>query len=579
MGEPLHLWTHLERLLSRLEALEAPLIEVWGWPGSGRTALLEALLARHLGAAVGLPHALFAAEDTAREALARAGDCRWLVVSGDAGAHLSAAARWLRPGQRLVVASSRRPQRPLPGAALLGPQELLLTPGEVGSLLYLLTGEAVQPPASQALWEAGDGWYRPLRLAIEATGGQGLENASPELLLDIPPVRFFLRHEVLDPLAERERQQLLAAGDQRPGEDAPSGSATAWRLVDRLGLWVAAADRDRLPRLLSAWLQRERERRGPAAVPIAARFHFSALAADPLDAYDTVGSPTAAHLPQSPAAERTPARRRVAASPLPATPPAPGEPAGYSLLLLGEGVARLRQAGAERDLEWRLRRSFQVLAFLATSPELEATSEEIKEAVWPTEGEQTIERNFHPTLSYLRRTLEAGRRDSLPAPLVHRGGAYRLNPEVDWEIDVHCFDRLVQQGRTLASGGEPTAAAAAWLGAWHLYRGPFLHGHDEDWAVRRRERYQRQHVALLRDLGDLLARLGRGEEAVDAYRALLAEDPLQERVHQAIMRLLAVQGRRDLVRRQYDRLCALLAEELGVEPMPETSQEYHRLMT
>ena len=65
---------------------------------------------------------------------------------------------------------------------------------------------------------------------------------------------------------------------------------------------------------------------------------------------------------------------------------------------------------------------------------------------------------------------------------------------------------------------------------------------------------------------------------MDAYRSVLLEDPLQERVHLAVMRLYAHQGRRDLVRKQYDRLCTLLLEELGVEPMPQTTREYHRLM-
>ena len=90
--------------------------------------------------------------------------------------------------------------------------------------------------------------------------------------------------------------------------------------------------------------------------------------------------------------------------------------------------------------------------------------------------------------------------------------------------------------------------------------------------------YQRLYLELLRDLGDLYLRLAKPEQALDAYRSVLLEDPLQERVHLSVMRIYANQGRRDLVRRQYDRLCVLLLEELGVEPMPETTREYHRLM-
>jgi len=95
----------------------------------------------------------------------------------------------------------------------------------------------------------------------------------------------------------------------------------------------------------------------------------------------------------------------------------------------------------------------------------------------------------------------------------------------------------------------------------------------------RRETYQRQQLEMLRELGDLYLRLERPDEAMDAYRSILIEDPLQERVHVALMQVYAEQGRRDMVRRQYDRLCTLLLEELGVEPLPETTREYHRLMS
>jgi DNA-binding SARP family transcriptional activator len=219
-----------------------------------------------------------------------------------------------------------------------------------------------------------------------------------------------------------------------------------------------------------------------------------------------------------------------------------------------------------------------VLAFLASSPGLEAGREEMIEAVWPTEGEHTIDRNFHPTLSHLRRALEAGKKDGLP-PLLLRGGVYRLNPEIGWEIDALEFSSLVEKGRRLASRGNAAEAAEAWRRAWSLYRGPFLQGHYEAWVAARREIYQRQHLEMLRDLGDLYLRLQRPDDAMDAYRSILVEDPLQERIHVALMQVYADQGRRDMVRRQYDRLCTLLLDELGVEPLPETTREYHRLMS
>ena len=531
MSEPFHLFPQLDRLLDRIESLDAPLVQLWGWPGSGKITVLEALLARHARHAVALSLAALAEEANLREALSAEG-VRWFVAAGqpDKG-RLAEAERRLRPGQQLVFAADRRRPWKAVSEDLVPPQELLLTAAEVASLCHLLTGEDLVPEVARVLWEATDGWYRPLRLALEASGGLGLE-AGTEAILEIPAVRLFLRHEILDTFSSDERNLLLDAPAERPA--AGGAGEAAWRLIDERGLWVEGSERDRLPRILVAALARERRRRQPARAGAVA-----GGSAAPIDSQLV-----------------------------------------YRLGLLGSPIARRRDEEGERDLDCRLRRAFQVLAFLASSPGLQAGREELMEAVWPTEGEHTIERNFHPTLSHLRRALEGGRggRDR-PPPLLLRGGVYRLSSEVAWEIDVLELDRLMAEGRERESRGELAAAADAWQRAWKLYRGPFLQGHYEAWVESRREAYQRLYQDLLRALGELSNRLGRTEAAIDAYRTMLIEDPLQERIHLAMMRLYAQQGRRDLVRRQYDNLCRILREDaMGEEPMEETTAEYHKLM-
>lgn len=525
----LSLLPHQERLLCRIAALETPLVQVWGWPGSGKSALLATFCERQGAGARGLSQGELSDREALREIVAGAPEVRWFVVSGGVRESLAEVARWLRPGQRLVFASERRWEREGLPLSIVAPQELLLTPSEIGTLWLLLAGEAPAQEAAESLWTATDGWHQPIRLALEATGGTGLENADAEDLLEISAIRSFLRHEVLDPLGEEGRCLLEDLPAERPAKTGVQG----WCVLDAHGLWVEGEERDRLPTLLGAFLERERFRR-----------------------------------------RETPARSKALSSAR-----LEGVPR-YKLGFLGSPVANRRDPdGTEIDLDCRLRRSLQVLAYLASSPGMEAGREELMEAIWPTEGERTIDRNFHPTLSHLRRALEAGfRQREQTVPLLFRRGVYRLNPDFVWEVDALELDLRLDEGKARLERGEPAAAAEAWERGWRLYRGAFLQGHYEAWVSERRDRYQRHYLELLRELGDVYLRLELPEKAMDAYRSVLLEDPLYERVHVALMRLYASQGRRDLVRRQYDRLCTLLLEEVGVQPQPQTTRDYHRLM-
>ena len=247
----------------------------------------------------------------------------------------------------------------------------------------------------------------------------------------------------------------------------------------------------------------------------------------------------------------------------------------FDLRLLGQPLLeRVCADGSRQRLGWRLRRAFQSVAFLALAPDRRATKDELVDAVWRDADADAIARNFHPTLSHARRML--GRRDAFG----YRQGVYSLSPELDWEIDCERFHGRIAEGRRILDegGGQKPRALEVFVEAWNLYRGPLLYGMDEAWILPRRQAFHRDYAELLRTLGDLCAELERWQQALDAYRALLLEEPFEERVHLALMELYARQGRRDLVRRQFVRMQELLNRELNVEPLETTQERYHQLM-
>lgn len=276
-------------------------------------------------------------------------------------------------------------------------------------------------------------------------------------------------------------------------------------------------------------------------------------------------------------------------SAVPGAAPAVAAPSGpgFRLALLGHPRVTVSSelaeaADGEPEVRWPFQRALEILAFLALARDFEAAREEVVEAVWAEESEESVEKNFHPSVSHLRGALGRAWLDAFgrepPKPVLYEGGLYRLHTEVGWWIDAVEVGHCLEQGRKRHEAGDVEGALRYWEAGLGLYRGPLLQGLYSPWTSIPRDRAQRIYVELLEASAQAYAELDRLTEAMDAYRRILFEDPLRERVHVALLKIYGRQGRRDLVRRQYDRLTALLQEELGVQPLPQTTEEYHRVM-
>lgn len=89
---------------------------------------------------------------------------------------------------------------------------------------------------------------------------------------------------------------------------------------------------------------------------------------------------------------------------------------------------------------------------------------------------------------------------------------------------------------------------------------------DETWLEAERESFRQLRLHVLERLSERLVMMGRYADALEA--ALMAVDgsPLRESAHRAVIRALISEGNRGEALGRYASLCALLDEELGVEP-------------
>jgi DNA-binding SARP family transcriptional activator len=146
-----------------------------------------------------------------------------------------------------------------------------------------------------------------------------------------------------------------------------------------------------------------------------------------------------------------------------------------------------------------------------------------------------------------------------------------IDPDAEVQLDVRDLEAHLRAGRIDV--------------ALALYQGEFLQGFYlrgalafDDWATQERERLHLAMVAALHSQVDRDLAGGAFRAGIDHALRLLALDPLLETTHRQMMLLLAASGQRSAALAQYETCRQLLAEELGVEPLPETRAVYEGVL-
>jgi ATP/maltotriose-dependent transcriptional regulator MalT/DNA-binding SARP family transcriptional activator len=219
---------------------------------------------------------------------------------------------------------------------------------------------------------------------------------------------------------------------------------------------------------------------------------------------------------------------------------------------------------------WRSQRAFQILVYLALHPE-GATREELIELFWPGRRARAARQNFHPTLSYVRSALPR----AAASPIERSGETYRLSRAYGMTCDAWEIERAFAEAK---QSREPEVRRAALERAAALAPAPFLQGFYGDWAVelaaRMRDRLEKLHLAL----GELAARRGDFDAAIDSFRRASELDEFRESTRLALMEALVRAGNRPAALAEYEKLKSRLRSELAVEPLPETDETVRRLL-
>ncbi len=217
-----------------------------------------------------------------------------------------------------------------------------------------------------------------------------------------------------------------------------------------------------------------------------------------------------------------------------------------------------------------------LLAYLVVEADRPHRRESLATLLWPDQPERTALHNLRQTLSLLRQALGDETATSL---LDVTTKTVELRLTAGMRVDVVDFGRLVRECSRHAHRRQETCPAcqARLQEAARLYRGEFLAGLSisdsvefEEWRLFTQEALHRQALETFDHLVAYHTRRAEYPLAVAYLRRELVLVPWREEAHRDLMRLLAMSGERSAALAQYQTCRKALAQELGVEPAPET---------
>ncbi|MER5891043.1 bacterial transcriptional activator domain-containing protein [Streptomyces sp. NPDC001941] len=204
--------------------------------------------------------------------------------------------------------------------------------------------------------------------------------------------------------------------------------------------------------------------------------------------------------------------------------------------------------------------------------------DQLADTVWPDGLPDTWASALRSVVSRVRGYLTSPLQKPGETPLIAQSGRYVLRLPDDAAVDLEAAETSVAEAK--AAFGEGAHAVAHQLSAAAVtnLRGSFLPAHEGEWVNGVRERVDELRLTSL-ELASLAASsLGDEHHAVRYADEAVRRAAFRESAHRCLMTAHSTAGNRAEALRAYHQLREVLADELGIDPAPETQRAYLDLL-
>lgn len=238
----------------------------------------------------------------------------------------------------------------------------------------------------------------------------------------------------------------------------------------------------------------------------------------------------------------------------------PGQ-SSLHLCVLGDLRVTRRDGTDVRVEEWRTGKTRDLLRLLALADGRPLRAEKLTELLWPDAPSTSARNRLRTAASQIRVTLG-------DQSLERHPDGYLLRDVV---LDAQQFAAMAARARVAADRRDHAAVLPIARAAERLYVDDFHADDDESsWAVAERTRLQQLRRTIARDAAEAALHGQKRREALSFATLAVALDPMNETAHRLLMRAHAAHGEIAAALRDFEEYRSRLADELGVDPSPET---------
>lgn len=199
--------------------------------------------------------------------------------------------------------------------------------------------------------------------------------------------------------------------------------------------------------------------------------------------------------------------------------------------------------------------------------------DELGDIIWDGDQPHAWQTALRALVSKLRTVLGESVR------IEHAFGCYQLRLPADAWVDVEACDASLHEAEQAFRGGLYTQAMGSALVANAIAGRPFLAGDVTAWSERRREHLRGVRVRALEVRGRVALARGDPVGAATDAEIVLDLDPYRESAYALLMQAYVNAGNPAQALAAYERLRAVLAEDLGAQPSAEAEAIFLDVLT